>query len=143
MRIFIAIRLSIVILVLGFAGCGGVSRTLTVTTVPAGALVELNDEQIGVSPVTTDFNWYGDYRVRISKPGYETLDTHRQLKAPWYDGFPFDFFAMFIRPEHTEDSYQWTFELQPYQPPARNKLLEGALHLEAEALSGFERPDSP
>ena len=67
------------------SGC--LERQLTIKTNPAAALVELNDEEIGVSPVTVNFNWYGDYNVRISKEGYETLKTHRRLKGPWYDQF--------------------------------------------------------
>ena len=37
------------------AGC--VDRKLTINTSPSGALVYLNDEEIGVSPVTTSFNF--------------------------------------------------------------------------------------
>ncbi len=73
------------------SGC--VERQLTINTRPQGALVTLNDEEIGTSPVMVSFNWYGDYDVRISKEGYETLKTHRRLKRPWYDRAPFDFFA--------------------------------------------------
>jgi len=39
---------------------GCVERKLTINTEPAGAMVTLNDEQIGESPVTVTFNWYGD-----------------------------------------------------------------------------------
>ena len=48
--------------VLALAGC--VERRLTIQTKPQGAMVLLNDEEIGRSPVTVPFNWYGDYRVR-------------------------------------------------------------------------------
>jgi hypothetical protein len=62
---------------------GCVERKLTINTEPQGALVILNDEEIGTSPVTVSFEWYGDYWVRISKEGYESLNTHRPLKGPW------------------------------------------------------------
>ena len=81
------IILSVIILIL-LSGC--VERQLTIKTHPDEAVVILNDEEIGLSPVTVNFNWYGDYRVRIQKEGYETLNTHRELKGPWYDHFPFD-----------------------------------------------------
>ena len=87
--------------------CGCVERQLTITTVPAGALVILNDEEIGQSPVTVNFEWYGDYWVRLSKEGYETLNTHRELKGPWYDYFPFDFFAQIISPKRIVDNGCW------------------------------------
>ena len=89
------------------AGC--VERKLTINTKPQGALVTLNDEQIGVSPVTVPFKWYGNYGVRITKDGYETLDTARELKAPLHDYPPFDFFAQVLYPGRIVDSYEWTF----------------------------------
>lgn len=45
------------------AGC--IERTITVTSKPAGALVYLNDEEIGRTPVTVPFTFYGVYDVRL------------------------------------------------------------------------------
>jgi hypothetical protein len=111
---------------------GCVERQLTINTKPEGALVVLNDEEIGTSPVTTSFNWYGDYCVRISKPGFETLDTHRKLKGPWYDHFPFDFFAQIVDPKRIVDSYEWTFELSPRQQISREELIQKAQELKKQ-----------
>lgn len=108
----------------GLAGC--VERRLTINTEPQGARVWLNDQQIGVSPVTVPFNWYGDYWVRISKDDYETLNTHRKLKAPLHDYFPLDFFAQVLYPGHIVDAYEWTFELTPKEYPTRDELIEEA-----------------
>ena len=106
--------------------CGCVERKLTINTEPPGALVVLNDEEIGESPVTIAFNWYGDYCVRISKEGFQTLDTHQELEGPWYDDFPFDFFAQIVSPKRIVDSYEWTFELSPMQPVSRDELIRTA-----------------
>ena len=106
------------------AGC--VERRLTINTEPADALVVLNDEEIGQSPVTVPFSWYGDYNVRISKEGFQTLRTHRELKGPWYDKFPWDFFAQIVNPKRILDSYEWTFELAPQQQPDRDELIRSA-----------------
>ncbi len=89
-------------------------------------MVTLNDEEIGESPTTVNFRWYGDYNVRISKEGYETLNTHRELKGPWYDAFPFDFFAQIVNPNRTVDSYEWSFELSPRQQISREELIQNA-----------------
>jgi hypothetical protein len=106
--------------------CGCVERRLTIITKPEGAIVELNDENIGESPVTTTFNWYGDYCIRISKTGYETINTHQELKAPWFDYFPFDFFAEILYPGTIENSYEWTFELEPKKQIDRQELIRNA-----------------
>ena len=116
--------------VLFIAGC--VERRLTINSEPQAALVILNDEEIGVSPVTVTFQWYGDYWVRISKEGYETRNTHRDLKAPWYDCFPFDFFAQIIYPGRIVDSYEWTFRLIPQKQPTRERLIEAAEELKKQ-----------
>ena len=108
---------------INLGGC--VERQLTIHTEPQGAMVVLNDEEIGISPVTVSFEWYGDYNVRASKEGFETLKTHRELKGPWYDGFPFDFFTL-LNPERTVDSYEWTFELSSKQEPNREELIQSA-----------------
>jgi len=108
---------------------GCVERRLTIRTEPAGAMVELNDQQIGESPVTVPFNWYGDYGVHIRKDGYETLDTHRELKPPLHDYPPFDLLAEVVYPGRIVDAYEWTFELQPKEYPAREELIEEARSL--------------
>ena len=110
---------------------GCVERNLTINTNPQGALVVLNDEEIGTSPVTVSFEWYGDYDVRISKEGFETLKTHRNLKAPWYDNFPFDFFA-WLNPERIVDEYEWTFELAPKKEISREELIQNAEELKKQ-----------
>ena len=105
---------------------GCVERKLTINTEPQEALVVLNDEEIGQSPVTVSFEWYGDYNVTIRKEGYETLKTHCKLKGPWYDNFPFDFFAQILNPKRIVDSYEWTFELAPQEYPTREELIQNA-----------------
>ena len=109
---------------LAIGGC--VERELTINTEPQGALVILNDEEIGESPTTVNFEWYGDYNIRISKEGYETLSTHRELKAPLHDQFPFDFFAQIVNPGRIVDSYEWTFELSPKRQISREELIQSA-----------------
>ena len=111
---------------------GCVERELKINTKPEGALVILNDEEIGTSPVTVSFEWYGEYYVRISKPGFETLDTHRKLKGPWYDLFPFDFFAQIVNPNRIVDSYEWTFELSPRKEITREELIQKAEKLKEQ-----------
>ena len=116
-------------LIFSILSCGCVERELKINTKPEGALVILNDEEIGVSPVTVSFEWYGDYWVRIRKQGFETIDTHKELKGPWYDHFPFDFFAQIVNPNRIVDSYEWTFELSPRQQISRDELIEKAQEL--------------
>jgi len=113
------------------AGC--VERKLTIVTEPQEAVVWLNDEEIGITPVTVNFNWYGDYTIRIEKPGYDILNTHQLLKRPAHDVFPLDFFAEVLWPGTIEDSYTWTFQLQPYQQASADELIEQANQMRDQA----------
>ena len=112
----------------GLTGC--VERTLTVRTHPDNAVIYLNDEEIGTSPTTVSFQWYGDYNIRITKDGYQTLKTHKELKAPLHDYFPFDFFSQILWPGQIKDEYEWTFNLEPLQPVDRDQLIQQAQALE-------------
>ena len=122
---FVLLRV-VLLVVLAISATGCVNRKLTINTVPQGAIVMLNDEEIGVSPVTVAFSWYGDYKIRIEKQGFETLATHRMLKGPLHDKFPFDFFAEVLWPGQITDVYDWTFELAQYTPPQRDELIRSA-----------------
>ena len=72
---------------------GCVRRSLTVTSNPPGALVYLNGQEFGRTPVTRDFTWYGNYDVALRKDGYETLKTNGKVIAPWWQWVPIDLFA--------------------------------------------------
>ncbi|MCP4593710.1 MAG: PEGA domain-containing protein [bacterium] len=105
---------------------GCVRRSLTVRTAPSGALVYLNDEEVGRSPVTTDFLWYGDYDVILRKEGHQTLKTHAVIRAPWYQVPPLDFFAEALYPGRIHDERFLSFELEPEDLPGRDELIERA-----------------
>jgi len=114
----------LLLICLGLAGC--VERRLTINTNPAGAQVLLNDEDVGISPVTTSFNWYGDYNVTIRKEGCQTLNTHRKLERPWHDYPPFDFILGVLYPGQIVNSYQWSFDLEPQKEIDRTELIKAA-----------------
>jgi hypothetical protein len=130
MSLLLGVSLTCVLFV---TGC--VERRLTINTEPQGGRVILNDEEIGTSPVTVAFQWYGDYNVTIRKEGYETLKTHRELKGPWYDTFPFDFFAQILSPRRIVDTYDWTFELKEKEQIGREHLIQNAQELKRKALN--------
>jgi hypothetical protein len=132
MRKFNSVALVAIGSMAGVLLSGCVERQLSINTQPQGALVILNDEQIGTSPVTVGFQWYGDYNVTIRKQGYETLKTHRMLKGPWYDYFPFDFFAQILSPRRIVDTYEWTFELEEKKQISREQLIQNARELKKQ-----------
>jgi hypothetical protein len=117
-------------LLLAAGGC--VERKLTIVTEPSDAVVWLNDEEIGTTPVTVDFNWYGEYNIRIEKAGYEILNTHQPLKRPANDYFPLDFFAE-IWPGKITNACQWDFTLQPFKQASSQELIDKAVEMRQRA----------
>lgn len=115
---------------------GCVRRTMKITTEPPNALVYLNDQEVGRSEVSVDFLWYGDYDVVIRKEGYETLKTHWEVKAPWYQQIPFDFFAEVLWPGNIHDMHARHFVLEPQSLPTEEELMDRAAELRSEALGG-------
>ncbi|MBP7934486.1 MAG: PEGA domain-containing protein [Phycisphaerae bacterium] len=121
-----------IVLCSGAPGC--VRRTLTVNTVPQGARVILNDEEVGTSPVQVDFLWYGDYDVILRKDGYSTLRTHQKIDPPWYQIPPVDFFAETLIPVMLHDQQQMSFTLEPAQPIDKAELIQKAGEVRERAL---------
>ena len=117
--------------VLGVLG-GCAQRTLTINSEPSGALVYLNGEEVGRTPLMYDFMFYGDYGVVLRMDGYETLKTHRNLKAPVYMWAPLDLFSELLG---VKDRQAWRFDMarattQPAEPPGlfgRARELKGEL----------------
>lgn len=130
-----ATALSMALLAAASAGC--VRRTVTVTSSPSGALVLLNDREIGRTPVTAEITYYGEYDLQLRLEGHEPLDTSAQAKAPAWDWLGPDLVAELIPVEFTSRN-AWHFELVPRRDDAasllgRAKLLQARLAGEEQA----------
>ena len=63
------VALTFVSLCLPSTGC--VRRRLNVRTNPPGALVYVDNQQIGTTPCSVDFIYYGTREIRLVKPGFD------------------------------------------------------------------------
>ena len=127
---------AVVALPLALTAC--VRRTVTITTDPQGAAVTLNDEEVGTSPLTVDFLWYGDYDVIVRKAGYETLHTHEKLDAPWYQVPPLDFVSEVLVPFPIHDRHTMSFSLEHAKPIDKEQLVQDAVEIRDRTLFGTE-----
>ena len=85
------------------AGSGCVQRRMTIRSNPPGALVYVDDYQIGTTPVSTDFVYYGTRKIRLVKDGFETLTVRQPIPVPWYEVFPLDFVSENLWPWEIRD----------------------------------------
>jgi len=84
-------------------GGGCVQRRMTIRSSPPGAAVYVDDYQIGTTPVSHDFVYYGTRKIRLVKDGYETLTVRQPIPAPWYEYFPLDFVSENLIPWEIRD----------------------------------------
>jgi len=117
------------------AGC--VEREMTITSEPEGALVYVSDLEVGRTPVTIPFTWYGDYDVIVRLDGYETLKTNATLSPPWYEVPPIDLFSE-LAPWTYRDQRYLHYTLSPYEGMSEEKLLERAEELREYNLESVE-----
>lgn len=112
-------------LILVLPGC--LSRTMVITSQPPGATVFLNDVEVGRTPLTTEFEWYGNYDVRLRLDGYEPLVTSRTASTPIHELPGIDFFTT-LAPVRFRHRVEWHFDLSPSQERTMEPAaLEGAL----------------
>lgn len=93
-------------------GCGKVDRQMAISSHPAGALVYLNGQEVGRTPCTVDFTWYGKYDVTVRKDGYESLRTTQAVMPPWWQWIPLDLMAD-LTPGLKIDRHEYAYELKP------------------------------
>jgi PEGA domain-containing protein len=132
---------AVVVLVALTAGLGGcVERELQVNSDPQGALVYLNDQEVGRTPLRQDFTWYGTYDVAVRKDGYQTLKTESPVIAPWWQWIPFDFVAD-ILPFRLKDSHALHYTLKPTPETAEDpdRLVQRGQAMRDQLESG-EKP---
>lgn len=127
--------LALALLLAPAGGC--VERTLKIQSTPSGALVAVNDEEVGMTPVKFAFLWYGDYDIILRKPGYQTLKTHCTIKRPWYEVPPIDFVAETLVPTVLQDNHVLpAFALAPVETPAVSDVVERASELREQTTGG-------
>lgn len=106
-------RLATVVLfvfTLGLMGC--VDRTIEITSEPPGALVYLNDLEVGRTPCEVQFLYYGTYDIRLVRDGYEPWIGPADARAPLYD-LPGPDLVAELLPLRFQSRIKWHFDLQP------------------------------
>ncbi len=93
---------------------------------PPGALVYVDDYEIGVTPVATNFIYYGTRKIRLVKDGYETLVVMQPIPAPWYEYFPADFVSENFVPGQIRDNRTLVYNLQPVVQVPNDQLVKRA-----------------
>ena len=124
------------VIISNFTGCNGVRRRLTITSEPSGAIVYLNNKEIGKTPISRNFVYSGVYDIKCYKEGYEMKETYYKAGRPWYLYPGVDFFAENFTPGELRDEQTCHITLEQKREIPRNELYENACKLRDEAHNG-------
>lgn len=124
---------SVLLFLATLSGCNGVRRRLTITSEPSGAIVYLNNKEIGKTPISHNFLYSGVYSIKCSKEGYETKETYYKAGCPWYLYPGIDFFSENFTPGELRDEQSCHITLDQKREIPENELYEKASKLRDEA----------
>jgi hypothetical protein len=120
---------------------GCVQRQLTIRSNPPGALVYVGKEQIGVTPCSTPYTYYGVRKIRLVKDGFETLTVDENIPPPWYERVPLDFVSENLWPAEIRDDRTLSFNLQPQRVVPPGEIIARGENLrQGTRADGFAPP---
>src|SRR6478672_6542591 len=111
-----------------------VRRRLNVNSNPQGALVYVDNQQIGTTPCSVDFTYYGTREIRLIKPGFETLTVNQPIPAPWYQYTPIDFVSENLVTTKIRDNRTVNYNLAPQLVVPAQELIDRANQLRQDTL---------
>lgn len=117
MKLLVTILSFLVIL----TGCA--SRKITIYSEPEGAKVIVDSQEIGITPCTFPFTYYGTRQIILEKEGYQTERVLVPINPPLIHIFPFDILILFM-PYPMVDLHHFSYTLSPSQESNLNEILK-------------------
>jgi len=133
---------SLVWVLFALISSGCVERRYTIRTNPPGALAYVNGEEIGTTPVSRSFTYYGDREITLVQDGFETQRIVQPVKAPWWDNLLTEFVSENLIPWTMRDERDMTFQMVPNQDVPDAMLTQRAEEMRA-ASQGSPQDDEP
>lgn len=113
-----------------------VRRRLTIISNPPGAVVFVDDREIGVTPVSTSFTYYGTRKIQLVMEGFETLTVKRTFSPPWYQWPVIDFISENMIRRELRDERVVDFRMVPQRIVPSDVLLQRAQRLRDRSRQG-------
>jgi hypothetical protein len=119
-------QFTLVAVAISIAASGCVERKVLIRSNPPGALVYVDDHEVGITPVAISPTYYGTRTIRLVKDGCETKTVKEPMPPPWYEVPPLDFFSENAIPGTLHDERTLDFQLQPQGVVPKEELLARA-----------------
>ena len=120
------------------SGC--VRRRLTVRSFPPGAQVFVDDQEIGTTPCSASFVYYGTRKLMVVKDGYKTETVWQTFNPPWYQIPPLDFITENLLVTELRDERVVDVQLVPQEIVPQQELLDRAQSLRDSSQAGAITP---
>jgi hypothetical protein len=127
-----------------FLGClllgtstGCLRKRMTVRTNPPGAMVYVDRQYIGLSPVSTNYVYYGTRNFEVVRDGYRTEKFLRRFNPPWYAIPPLDFVTETLWPFEKRDERIIDVQMSPDPVVPNEALIESGEQLRFQASQGI------
>lgn len=116
---------------------------MTFRTNPAGAMVYVDKQPIGLTPVSTNFTYYGTRSIEIVKDGYRTEKFLRKIHPPWYEVPPMDYVSETLWPFEHRDERIIDVQLSPEPVVPNEALIASGEQLRLQASQGVAVSQPP
>ena len=117
------------------SGC--VRKRMTVRSSPPGAMAYIDKQPIGLTPVSTNFTYYGTRSIEIVRDGYRTERFLRKFNPPWYAIPPLDFFSETLWPYEKRDERIIDVQLTPEPVVPVEALIASGEQLRLQSSQGI------
>ena len=104
-----------------------------IRTNPPGATVYVDGYEIGTTPISASFIYYGTRQIKMVKDGYETLTVMQPIPPPWYEVFPAEFVSENLVPGQLRDMRAFSYQLTPQVVMPGEQLVGRAEQLRRSA----------
>lgn len=113
---------------------------MLIRTDPPGAMVYVDDYELGTTPISTNFTYYGTRKIRLVKDGFKTKTIMQPIPPPWYQIPPLDFVSENLVLRRIEDHRTLSYQLEPEVVVPTDQLLGRAESLRTQARGGSGVP---
>ncbi|MDP7302874.1 MAG: hypothetical protein QGG09_07225, partial [Pirellulaceae bacterium] len=83
----------------------------------------MDDQKIGVTPVSTAFTYYGTRKIQLFKDGFEPQIVKQRFSAPWYQLPVIDFISENLWPAKIRDERLVEVQMAPSQVVPNEQLI--------------------
>lgn len=128
--------IGLIVLLSGALQSGCIRRVLMVRSDPEGALVSIDRQTVGQTPVAVPFTYYGTREIRLEKDGFELLETKERFRPPWYDIPPLSFLTAHFSLRERRDVRNLDYRLTPKAMVDESELLQRAGQLRTDVGRG-------